>query len=354
MYKGIKGILVCTAAIALTFPSAVFAAKTHKVKKNETIYSLAKRYHVSVADLKAANNLVQTQVKAGSVLIIPPHVAASADETEGRRSKAVALTYKVKKGENLARVAKKTGVPASELKRLNASLKKGRVKPGQVLALRETEPKVAVAAEEQKQQPAKSLALRHPDLYNEKDYEQSLAELVETDLGQKVELPRNVELKADNVSQLKNTAYGFLGIRYRFGGSGKNGIDCSSFVQQVFREMEISLPRTAREQFDVGNRVAVGDLQKGDLVFFRTYAPYPSHVGIYLGNNRMIHASSRDRRVVISSMNTPYYRSRFIGAKRINKINPDAFRFEDLIAGVEEETADDAQKNDSLGMTINN
>ena len=354
MYRGTKGILVCIAAIALAFPSVVFAAKTHKIKKNETIYSLAKRYHVSVADLKAANNMVQNQVRAGSVLIIPPHNAAGSGETEGRRSKAVALTYKVKKGESLARIAKKTGVSVSELKHLNASIKKGRVKPGQVLALREAEPKAVVSVEEPKQQPAKSLSLRHPDLFNEKDYEQSLAELVETDLGQKVELSRNVELKADNVSQLKNTAYGFLGIRYRFGGSGRNGIDCSSFVQQVFREMEVSLPRTAREQFDVGSRVAVGDLQKGDLVFFRTYASYPSHVGIYLGNNRMIHASSRDRRVVISSMNTPYYRSRFIGAKRIEKINPESFRFEDLISGIEEETVDDAQKNDSLGMTLSN
>ncbi len=356
MVKSIKRTLCCIAVIALTFPSVVFAAKTHKVKKNETIYSLAKRYRVSVADLKAANNLVQNHVKAGAVLIIPPRTVASSGESEGKRSKVKALTYKVRKGDNLTRIAKRTGVSTGELKRLNASLAKGRLKPGLVLALREAEPETvtAVSAEEPKQRAAKNLTLRQPDLFSEKDYEQSLAELVETDLGQKVDLSRNVELKADNVSQLKNAAYGFLGIRYRFGGSGRNGIDCSSFVQQVFREMDVPLPRTAREQFEVGNRVAVGNLQKGDLVFFRTYAPYASHVGIYLGNNRMIHASSRDRRVVISSMNTPYYRSRFLGAKRIDKINPESFRFEDLIAGVEEETADDAQKNDSLGISLNN
>src|SRR5512136_1389029 len=108
MDKGTKVVLIVFAAITLAFPSVVFAAKTHKVKKNETIYSLAKRYHVSVAELKATNNLVQNHVKAGAVLIIPPRTVAS--EPDGKRSKGKALTYKVRKGDNLTRVAKKTGV----------------------------------------------------------------------------------------------------------------------------------------------------------------------------------------------------------------------------------------------------
>ena len=95
-------------------------------------------------------------------------------------------------------------------------------------------------------------------------------------------------------------------------------------------------------------------MQKGDLVFFRTYASFPSHVGIYLGGNRMIHASSRDRRVVISSVDTPYYRSRFIGAKRVAKIDADRLNLDDLMLGVEEETPDDAQKNDLLGVEASN
>ncbi|HEY6839363.1 MAG TPA: NlpC/P60 family protein [Geobacteraceae bacterium] len=350
MIRSIKTILLSSVIVLLALPSAVFAAKTHKVKKSETIYSLAKKYHVSVADLKSANNLVHSHIKSGDVLIIPPRVTTAGTEDQAKEPKSKALTYKVKKGDTLTRIAKKTGVSVAELKRRNG-LGKKRVKPGQVLALRDAE----VIEEQPKQQSAKGPTLRHADLFSEKDYEQSLAELVESDVvGQPVDLSRNVELKVDNVSELKNAAYGFLGTRYRFGGSSRSGIDCSSFVQKVFREMEVSLPRTAREQFEVGDRVAVGDLQKGDLVFFRTYASYPSHVGIYLGNNRMIHASSRDRRVVISTMNTPYYRSRFIGAKRIAKINPDTFKFDDLIVGVEEESVDDAPQNDTLGAALKN
>ena len=124
-------------------------------------------------------------------------------------------------------------------------LVKGRVRPGQVLVLRQRketeEPRVKIARP----------VLRNSELFNEKDYEQSLADLIESDPNQHIDLSKNVELKADSVRQL-NTAYGFLGTRYRFGGSGRSGIDCSSFVQKVFQEMDVSLPRTAREQYEVG------------------------------------------------------------------------------------------------------
>jgi hypothetical protein len=239
-------------------------------------------------------------------------------------------------------------VTVSDLKRLN-SLGKSKLKPGKILVLKDTE-----AETDSKPRQVKNLQLKYNDLFNEKDYEQSLADLTDPDPDRPVDLKKNLEFKADNVKMLKYKAYGFLGTRYRFGGTSKRGIDCSSFVQQVFREMAVSLPRTAREQFEIGHEVPPSDLQKGDLIFFRTYASFPSHVGIYLGNNRMIHASSRDRRVVISPLNTPYYRARFIGAKRIAKINPETFRFDDLISGIEEESIEDAQKNDTLGLSLSN
>jgi LysM repeat protein len=344
MRISIRVTVICL--IIWTFPTFVFAAKTHRIKKNENLYSLAKKYHVTLTDLKSANNLVSNQIKPGDVIIIPPRYAAAAPEGSGKG--VTASSYKVKKGDTLLRIARKTGVSTSELRRLN-SLGKKRVRPGQVLVLKDS-----AAEADNKPRLAKKIQLRYNDLFNEKDYEQSLADLTEPDPNKSVDLTKNLELKADNITMLKHSAYGFLGTRYRFGGSSRSGIDCSSFVQHVFRELEVSLPRTAREQFEIGNEVSPGDLQKGDLLFFRTYAPFPSHVGIYLGNNRMIHASSRDRRVVISPMNTPYYRSRFIGAKRIAKINPDVFKFDDLIAGIEEESPDDTQKNDTLGLTLAN
>jgi cell wall-associated NlpC family hydrolase len=327
--------------ILLAVPSSVFAAKTHKVKKNETLSSVAKKYHVSINDLKVANNRLSSSLKLGDVLVIPPRSASSVKET----ATVAAATYKVRKGDNLQKIARKTGVSVAQLKRLNG-LGKGRLKNGQVLALRETEadtPQVARVA-------AKP-TLRYADLLNDKEYEQSLSELLDQD-GVNIGVSRETEAQADNVKLLKTTAFGFLGTRYRFGGSSRSGLDCSAFVQKVFNEMDVNLPRTAREQYERGEVVSQGDMQKGDLVFFRTYASFPSHVGIYLGNNRMIHASSRDRRVVISSVDTPYYRSRFIGAKRVAKINPDTMNLDELMLGVEEEMADEAPNNDLLGLNM--
>lgn len=346
MTKSLKIVLVCV--LVLTTPSLVLAAKTHRVRKNESLYSLAKKFHVSVDELKAANNQVHNHIRVGEVLVIPPRSSSSGLEAHGRAGEMKAQVYKVRRGDTLTRIARKTGVSVAELKRLN-SVGKKRLKPGQILALRKADP-----VGETSPPATKRLVLRNSDLFSEKDYEQSLAELTDPDPSQPVDLTKNLELKTDNVVMLKSKAYGFLGTRYVFGGSSRSGIDCSSFVQHVFREMEVSLPRTAREQFEVGNPVAPGDLQKGDLVFFRTYAPYASHVGIYLGGNKMIHASSRDRRVVISTMDTPYYRSRFLGAKRIAKINPDILKFNDLLAGADEESADDASKNDTLDVGMNN
>lgn len=341
MQNCLRALLLCICLAVI--PSLAHAAKTHKVKRNDTLHSLARKYHVSVEDLKSANNLVSAQVKKGDVLLIPPS-SKSSSET----SSSSPLTYKVKKSEMLSRVAKKTGVSVAQLKKLNG-LKSSRVKPGQVLVLR-----VEQESPEQQVKVASRYSVRYPDLFSEKDYEQSLNELTDADSGTSGERKQGAEAKGDGVKMLKSAAYGFLGTRYRFGGNTRSGLDCSAFVQKVFRELDVALPRSAREQFEVGNQVPQGDLQKGDLVFFRTYASFPSHVGIYLGNNRMIHASSRDRRVVISSLNTQYYRARYIGAKRIGKVNPDTFNLDDLLLGVEEESADDIMKNDTLGLSLNN
>ena len=95
------------------------------------------------------------------------------------------------------------------------------------------------------------------------------------------------------------TASRYLGTRYRFGGTKPGAFDCSGFVRYVFAKHGVELPRTAREQSAVGRSVAVGadSLRVGDLLFFRTPRGRASHVAIYAGNGRIIHASSGSRRV---------------------------------------------------------
>jgi peptidoglycan DL-endopeptidase LytE len=128
-------------------------------------------------------------------------------------------------------------------------------------------------------------------------------------------------LQAETVDDmLDKNIIDLIGTPYRFGGNGDNGIDCSSFVKKVFTSLRIPLPRTAREQYMLGKDVPLNELRKGDLLFFSTYTSYASHVGIYLGNKLMVHASSRDRSVTVSTTDTAYYRSRFLGARRIDNI----------------------------------
>jgi cell wall-associated NlpC family hydrolase len=117
--------------------------------------------------------------------------------------------------------------------------------------------------------------------------------------------------------RLLRVAHGMLEVPYRFGGTTLWGLDCSGFVQKAFAFLNLDLPRSAREQFREGAKVARADLSPGDLVFFRTYASYPSHVGIYLGDNRFVHASATERKVTVDSLDKPYYEKRYIGAKRL-------------------------------------
>lgn len=112
----------------------------------------------------------------------------------------------------------------------------------------------------------------------------------------------------------------WLGTPYLFGGMGRRGIDCSAFVQKVFaRSSGILLPRVAREQYFVGQRIQRNNLEFGDMVFFHTYSmSFASHVGIYLGDNLFAHAGSRGG-VTVASLDDAFYAKRFIGGARLNE-----------------------------------
>jgi lipoprotein Spr len=104
--------------------------------------------------------------------------------------------------------------------------------------------------------------------------------------------------------------------RYRFGGTSKSGVDCSSFTLQLFRDVyQITLPRTARQQYAVSIKVDNEDIREGDLVFFNTRGGI-SHVGVYLVNGFFVHASS-SKGVVVSNLKETYFSKRFLGARRI-------------------------------------
>jgi len=115
-------------------------------------------------------------------------------------------------------------------------------------------------------------------------------------------------------SGVVDRALSLQGIPYVFGGTSRKGFDCSGLTQYVYRSSGVSLPRTASEQFRVGSSISKAQLKTGDLVFFSTYAPGASHVGIYIGGGKFVSASNSG--VSTSSLNSGYYGGRYLGARR--------------------------------------
>lgn len=112
---------------------------------------------------------------------------------------------------------------------------------------------------------------------------------------------------------LIKTAEKFIGTRYRYGGSDPRGFDCSGFTSYVFKQHNLVLPRSAGAQFKGGKRVAINRAKPGDLVFFRISGSNISHVGIYAGNFRFIHAPSSGKRVRYDDIRKDYWRKRYAG-----------------------------------------
>lgn len=130
---------------------------------------------------------------------------------------------------------------------------------------------------------------------------------------------RVTSASVDGIEQTLEKALGLIGIRYRRGGtSPETGFDCSGFVGHVFREgLGLYLPHNAKQISKTGETVAKKDLQPGDLVFFNTMRRAFSHVGIYLGDDKFVHAPRSGGSVRVESMNDSYWRQRFNGARRV-------------------------------------
>jgi len=113
------------------------------------------------------------------------------------------------------------------------------------------------------------------------------------------------------------TAERFVGIPYRWGGENVvDGMDCSGFVRAVYNLCGLSIPRVSRDQFKAGEQVAKDDLRDGDLLFFGASADSITHVGIYVGNGKFVHAPRRGEDIKVSGVDESYFERRFIGARR--------------------------------------
>ena len=368
----------------------------HKVSKGETLFSISKKYGITVGEILEANGLSDITIREGMVLRIPksektleqpkeepkeqkelpkdqkfqvePQKSQSKVKDENSKNRYVEkkVYHVVKKGETLASIARKYHTTPEELKRLNR-LKTARLKPGQKLLVRiekEEEIKLAFSLTSKVLYPSQNepyiihrvkegeTLYRISLMYGVSIEEIKLLNDLEDNIilvGQELKIPAQAYEKAKLVEpktmfkaeeeplaeKFKRITLGkeeakalrdrfleisraFSNARYRLGGEGRNALDCSAFVQQVYNEFGIKLPRSSYQQFMVGLNVEKDELMPGDLVFFKTSNRAPvTHVGIYLGDNKFVHVSSKRKGLAIDSMDDPYLSSRFVGAKRI-------------------------------------
>jgi len=114
-----------------------------------------------------------------------------------------------------------------------------------------------------------------------------------------------------------STALMFTGVRYRDGGSDPSGFDCSGFMQWVFGQNGVRLPREVRDQYEAGNKINLREVKPGDLVFFHTVSRGASHVGLAIGGDRFVHAPSSRGVVRVDRFTASYWSKRFVGARRV-------------------------------------
>ncbi|GBD29092.1 D-gamma-glutamyl-meso-diaminopimelic acid endopeptidase CwlS [bacterium HR32] len=262
-------VAAVVALFVVLFPVAAASAqpREYTVQEGDTLYSIARRFGTTVAELAELNGLGDPdRLRPGQVLRLgarDPKPPAQAAET---------AVYTVQPGDTLWSIARRHGTTVARMAQLNGIPEDGVLRIGQSLRV----PAATASAPPRREvsSPSRGLAL--------------------------VALARR-----------------FLGVPYRWGGTGNGGFDCSGFLYTLFQRFGITLPRTSFAMFRVGRPVSRSELRPGDLVFFTTYARGPSHAGIYVGGGNFIHASSAGGGVRIDPLSKPYYHARYLGARRI-------------------------------------
>jgi len=308
--------------ILFNLSQKALAEEQYTVKPGDTLYEISKSFGVSLEGLKIANGLEGNSIKPKQILVIPSRrekqTGESAQKPSGQslkkpsaeivnKPKVATDSYIVQKGDSLYIISKKAGLSIEEIKRMNG-LNSAALKIGQILLVPKSEILLNEGAEElgDAEEPTKT-----PQAEGEKG-----EPVVSNSIG-KWSNPgeRNLFVKVVKT---------FLGVPYRLGGSTLKGIDCSAFVKKIYEIFNVDLPRTAREQFRMGKQIEKDELEEGDLVFFRTRRNNNSHVGIYIGDNKFVHASSRNKEVKIDHLDIPYFNQRFLKGVRVKELERDS------------------------------
>lgn len=298
--------------LCIATPHIVAAAQTvHKVKRGDSLHSIAKKHRLPVSQLKSQDNLKSNKLSPGQAIVIKGNKkktirytlqknniakknrlrkienSTREDEISVGENDGEFIEYKVKRGDTIDKIATFFNVDREELIESNnlQNLANKKLSPGRTILI----PKIIDEGEE---------------------------EIV--NLTNK---PMKPWKNSDEKYMLVKVAKSFMGAPYKYGGTTVKGLDCSAYVKKIYEIFDVQLPRSARDQFQIGSKIKREELAVGDLVFFKTrrHAKYPTHVGIYIGDGSFIHSSSGHGRigVKIDALSSDYYTNAYTGATRI-------------------------------------
>jgi cell wall-associated NlpC family hydrolase len=277
----------------------------HTITQGQTVYSIAKLYQTTATELIKTNPEAYNGIKIGDVLLIE-----NKNTTQNINEQ---LQHLVQPKETVYGISKMYQVSQTDLRDANPEIKLSGLKIGQSIKIPSHAQPITIA------QNTKNDALQKDNLAQNNETSAAVEE------STKIETKTNYSefLSKDEIAnQLVLTSADYLGIRYRYGGTGKSGIDCSALICSIYQSYNIELPRTSAEQASQGTIINNAEAKKGDLIFFKTSGRnnHISHVGMITdvdnGEIKFIHASS-SAGVIISSLNESYYTSRMAQINRV-------------------------------------
>ncbi|WP_415406830.1 LysM peptidoglycan-binding domain-containing protein [Sulfurovum sp. CS9] len=313
----------------------------YAIKNGDTLFTIARKHHTTIEEVKKANGLKKGEtLKLGRVLKVPKNtyfpdktkrIAKVTKKSKNKRivqktnkksnikRSSKSAKYTIKSGDTLSTIARKHNTTTAKMRKANGLKKGATLKLGRVLKVpkngyvKSTKKKTFKIAKTKKSRQDKKLAKALMNIKSKKTAKK----------GQKFSMSDiffSGKSKGKS-SKMTKLAKKKLGKRYVWGAVGqKNTFDCSGFTSYVCKKNGITIPRTSRAQSTYGKYISRSDLRPGDLIFFDTSKRrkgYVNHVGIYLGNDRFIHASSAKKKVVITKLGKSFYSKRYKGARRV-------------------------------------
>jgi cell wall-associated NlpC family hydrolase len=292
--SALRLICGCAAAVVLLAlpafadkPSTQPAGKRYTVRQGDSAWAIAKRTGVSQQAILKANGLSERSVlRPGQKLVVPgprrpgssSHTAQAASPAPLRRASYAGRVHVVREGESLEKIARGYHVSVKALVQANGIRNRHLIRAGRKLVI----PVVGAPRSRGSQRASAQ------------------------------------EPQAGTDDDLVQTALRYRGVPYRYAGTTTRGMDCSGLVFRALAMHGIRAPHSSRALYSLGQPVSRAELQRGDLVFFHTRGRGISHVGIYIGEGRFVHASSGGGRVEVDRLDTGYYAQRFVGARRVS------------------------------------